>query len=137
MAAKAVDNLKASFGEFTCAGIMDGYVKDEAVAVDNICAARPRVLFVALGFPRQELFLDRHRQRFEEAGVRVCLGVGGSFDAYAGTVERAPDWIQRIHMEWFYRLCKQPSRWRRMLALPRFAGLVLRNPKRAVKVVPA
>lgn len=135
VAAKAVENLQETFGQFLCAGIMDGYVKDEELAVSSICEARPTALFVALGFPRQELFLLRHRDRFEAAGVRVVIGVGGSFDAYAGTVERAPEWIQRVHMEWFYRFCKQPSRWRRMLALPRFAGIVLRNPKKAVKAL--
>lgn len=135
VAAKAVENLKDSFGEFRCAGILDGYVKDEEMILDTICASRPTVLFVALGFPRQEHFLDRHRRRLEEAGVRVCIGVGGSFDAYAGTVERAPAWIQRIHLEWFYRLCKQPSRWRRMMVLPQFAGIVLRAPKKAVRVI--
>lgn len=134
VAAKAVENLKNSFGEFRCVGVMDGYVKDETVVIDSICAARPRVLFVALGFPRQELFLDRHRERLEQSGVRVCIGVGGSFDVYAGTVERAPVWVQRIHFEWLYRLWKQPSRWRRALALPKFAGIVLRGPKEAVKV---
>jgi N-acetylglucosaminyldiphosphoundecaprenol N-acetyl-beta-D-mannosaminyltransferase len=135
VAAKAVENLKANVGEFRCAGVLDGYIKDEAMIVDTICAARPTALFVALGFPRQEGFLDRHRKRFEDAGVRVCIGVGGSFDAYAGTVERAPAWVQRIHFEWLYRLWKQPSRWRRMLVLPQFAGIVLRAPKRAVKVI--
>jgi N-acetylglucosaminyldiphosphoundecaprenol N-acetyl-beta-D-mannosaminyltransferase len=136
VAAKAVENLRNSFGEFTCAGILDGFVKDEEFTVETICAARPTVLFVALGFPRQEHFLDRHRQRFEQAGIRVCVGVGGSLDAYAGAVERAPDWVQRIHFEWLYRLWKQPSRWRRMMVLPKFASIVLRGPKRAVKVIP-
>jgi N-acetylglucosaminyldiphosphoundecaprenol N-acetyl-beta-D-mannosaminyltransferase len=135
VAALAVDNLRQSYGEFACAGVLDGYVQDEAMIVDTICQARPTVLFVALGFPRQEHFLDRHRARLQAAGVRVCVGVGGSFDAYAGTVERAPEWVQKVHLEWLYRLCKQPSRWRRMLALPRFAALVLRAPKRAVKVI--
>lgn len=135
VAAKAVENLKDSLGEFRCAGILDGYVKDEQLILDTICAARPTVLFVALGFPRQEHFLDRHRERLRQAGVRVCIGVGGSFDAYAGTVERAPAWVQRIHFEWLYRLYKQPSRWRRMLVLPQFAGIVLRAPKKAVKVM--
>lgn len=134
VAAKAVENLQAGVGDFRCVGVTDGYVKDESAVIDAICAARPRVLFVALGFPRQELFLDRHRERLEEAGVRVCIGVGGSFDVYAGTVERAPGWVQRLHFEWLYRLWKQPSRWRRALALPKFAGIVLRGPKQAVTV---
>lgn len=135
VAAQAVDNLKDNLGEFRCVGILDGYEQDEEMIVQSICAARPTVLFVALGCPRQEFFLRRHQSRFEQAGVRIGIGVGGSFDAYAGTVERAPAWVQRIHFEWLYRLWKQPSRWRRMLALPKFAGIVLRDPKGSVKVV--
>lgn len=135
VADKAVEGLKKDVRDFVCAGTLDGYVKDEELVVETICQARPTVVFAALGFPRQELFLDRHRQRLQEAGVRVCIGVGGSFDAYAGTVPRAPDWVQRLHLEWLYRLYKQPSRWHRMLALPKFAGIVLKAPKRAVKVV--
>ncbi len=135
IAAQAVANLKENLGEFQCVGILDGYEQDEEMIIDTICAARPTVLFVALGCPRQEFFLRRHQTRLEDAGVRIGIGVGGSLDAYAGTVERAPAWVQRIHFEWLYRLWKQPSRWRRMLALPRFAGIVLRDPKGSVKVL--
>lgn len=136
VASQAVQNLQAQFGPFECAGVLDGFtLSDEEAVLQTIESARPTVLFVALGFPRQELFLDRHRARLQAAGVRVCLGVGGSFDAYAGTVERAPEWVQRVHLEWLYRLWKQPSRWRRMLALPQFAGRVLSGPKRAVRVL--
>lgn len=129
----AADNLKGSVADFECAGVMDGYVKDLESVLTSIEEARPQVLFVALGFPRQEMFLYQHRERLEKAGVRLGVGVGGSFDVYAGRVERAPAWVQRVHMEWAYRLLKQPSRWRRMLALPRFALKVLRAPKKAVR----
>ena len=135
VAARAVGNLTQTYGDFRCAGVMDGYVKDEESVLEAIEKSRPKVLFVALGFPRQESFLDRHRERLEKAGVRVGIGVGGSFDVFAGTVERAPGWVQRIHFEWLYRLLKQPSRWKRMLALPRFALRVLTSPKKAVEVL--
>lgn len=135
VAAQAVGNLTEKYGDFRCAGVVDGYVKDEESVLEAIEAARPKVLFVALGFPRQESFLDRHRERLEKAGVRVGVGVGGSFDVYAGTVERAPTWVQRIHFEWLYRLLKQPSRWKRMLALPKFALRVVASPKRAVEEI--
>jgi len=55
----------------------------------------------------------------------VGIGVGGSFDFIAGVSRRAPRWIQRIGLEWFYRLAREPWRWRRQLALPHFAWLVL------------
>lgn len=135
VAGKAVQNLMAKFGTFECVGVMDGYVQDEEEVLTAIEGARPSVLFVALGSPRQEFFLARHRDRLEAAGVRIGIGVGGSFDVYAGTVQRAPTWVQKLHFEWLYRLLKQPSRWRRMLALPRFAARVLVSPKKAVKVL--
>lgn len=53
-------------------------------------------------------------------GAKVCIGVGGSFDVMAGNVKRAPKFFRRFGLEWFYRLVSQPSRWRRMLRLPRF-----------------
>ena len=134
VAQQAAENLAANVREFECAGVMDGYVKDPEEVLAAIEAARPHVLFVALGSPRQELFLSQNRERLERSGVRIGVGVGGSFDVYAGTVERAPQWAQKLHFEWLYRLWKQPSRWRRMLALPRFAMRVLLSPKRAVRL---
>lgn len=134
VAQKAVANLEMERGEFTCVGTVDGYVEDRELVLQTIEALRPQVLFVALGFPRQENFLTDNKDRLERAGVRLGIGVGGSFDAYAGTVERAPTWIQRIHLEWLYRVLTQPSRWKRSLALPRFAFKVLSGPKRAVQV---
>lgn len=130
----AVARLKDDVGPLECVGVTHGFVSPDEV-IEVICQAKPKVLLVALGFPRQEKFLDAYRSRLSEAGVRVVMGVGGSFDAYAGTVERAPVWVQHLCLEWLYRLCRQPSRWRRMLALPRFAMRVLRAPKQAVKVL--
>lgn len=135
IAEKAVANLQEKVKSFQCAGILDGYVQDPEEVLQAIESARPHVLFVALGSPRQEAFLFDNRERLEAAGVRLGVGVGGSFDVYAGTVDRAPVWVQKVHMEWAYRLLKQPSRWRRMLALPRFALRVLLSPKRAVRSV--
>ena len=135
VAETAARNLNKTVGSFRCVGVKDGYVKDPEEILQAIEKSSPQVLFVALGSPRQENFLSKHRERLEKAGVRIGIGVGGSFDVYAGTVERAPQWVQRIHFEWLYRLWKQPSRWRRVLALPRFAIRVLIGPKRAVKPV--
>lgn len=135
VAKMAVENLTEKVGAFRCVGIKDGYVKDQEEVLRAIEEAKPHVLFVALGSPRQEAFLADSRERLEEAGVRLGVGIGGSLDVYAGTVERAPQIFQRLHFEWLYRLWKQPSRWRRMLALPKFALRVLLSPKRAVRPV--
>ena len=84
--------------------------------------ARPDILFVAFGAPAQDLWIARTLDRL---GVPVSVGVGGAFDYLAGRVPRAPQALQRAGLEWLYRLAIQPWRWRRMLALPRFAALVI------------
>lgn len=81
--------------------------------VDQIRAARPDALFVALGAPRQDEWIRDH---LAELGVPVCAGIGGVFNFLAGETRRAPDWIQTVGMEWAYRLAQEPRRlWRRYL----------------------
>lgn len=106
------------------AGTGHGYFgpADEEVVVAAVRGSGARVLLVALGAPRQEVFLHRHRH---ELGAAVALGVGGSLDVWAGRVSRAPDWTQRLGVEWLYRLAANPRRLRRQLALPRFAARVV------------
>lgn len=84
---------------------------------------RPDVVLVALGSPRQELWI--HRARADGHGL--WMGVGGSFDVWSGASARAPRWMMALQLEWLYRLLQQPGRWRRVLALPRFAGMVVRE----------
>lgn len=106
------------------AGTGHGYFDptNEDTVVAAVCASGARVLLVALGAPRQEVFLHRHRH---ELGAAVALGVGGSFDVWAGRVTRAPGWTQRLGVEWLYRLVADPRRVRRQLALPRFVARVV------------
>jgi N-acetylglucosaminyldiphosphoundecaprenol N-acetyl-beta-D-mannosaminyltransferase len=81
------------------------------------------LLFVAYGAPRQDKWIDRNRHTLRS--VRVAVGVGGSLDFVTGRAVRAPRWAQEMGLEWLHRLYKEPWRWRRMLALPRFAWRVL------------
>lgn len=94
--------------------------EDDIVA--RIRAADPDMLFVAYGAPKQDLWIRRNMARL---GVPVCMGVGGAFDFIAGVARRAPLWMQQANLEWLHRLIREPWRWRRMLALPRFAWAVL------------
>lgn len=93
--------------------------------VARINAARADVLYVAYGAPRQDLWIARNRDAL--VTVRAALGVGGSLDFITGVTPRAPRWVQRLWLEWLYRALRQPSRWRRLLRLPRFVWLVLRS----------
>ncbi len=97
--------------------------EDDASTRALIAAAgRVDVLLVAYGAPRQERWLDRN---LAELGIPVGIGVGGVFNYLAGDAPRAPGWVRRAHLEWLHRLITQPWRWRRQLALPRFALLAV------------
>jgi N-acetylglucosaminyldiphosphoundecaprenol N-acetyl-beta-D-mannosaminyltransferase len=90
---------------------------------DRLLAARPDLVLVALGVPRQETWI--HGLAGRRGGL--WMGVGGSFDVWAGVKKRAPAWMGALRIEWLYRLVQEPRRWRRMLALPAFAWAVLRD----------
>ncbi|MCS7292621.1 MAG: WecB/TagA/CpsF family glycosyltransferase, partial [Gloeomargarita sp. SKYBB_i_bin120] len=106
------------------AGYHHGYFTpaEENALVDEITQKQPRLILVALGVPRQELWIYQHRRCCPQA---VWVGVGGSFDIWAGVKKRAPRWVRRLYLEWAFRLYQEPWRWRRMLALPQFAWRVL------------
>jgi N-acetylglucosaminyldiphosphoundecaprenol N-acetyl-beta-D-mannosaminyltransferase len=78
---------------------------------------QPRIVFVGLGVPRQEIWIQKHRYLCPNA---IWVGVGGSFDIWSGAKNRAPSWLRNNNLEWSYRLYQEPYRWRRMLALPKF-----------------
>ena len=100
--------------EVRIAGIDPAFVKldqDQPEIVDRINAAKPDVLFVALGNPKQELWMGRNRAKLD---VGVMIGIGGTFNFIAGKVKRAPKWMQRCGLEWIYRILQEPGRlWRR------------------------
>ena len=89
-----------------------------------LLATRPHILFVAYGHPRQDHWINEH---LDELPAAVAMGVGGAFDFVAEITQRAPAWMQRAGIEWLHRLLHEPWRWRRMLKLPLFAGLVIRE----------
>jgi N-acetylglucosaminyldiphosphoundecaprenol N-acetyl-beta-D-mannosaminyltransferase len=107
------------------AGARDGYwrAEEEADVAAAIAAARPAMLFLAIPSPAKERFLARWK---DSIGAPFVMGVGGSFDVYAGLVRRAPRWLQRLGLEWLFRLAQEPRRmWRRYVTdAPRFAWLV-------------
>ncbi len=102
-----------------------GYQPPEAWATleQQLLESDPQVVLVALGVPRQETWIAPLARR----SSGVWMGVGGSFDVWAGVKKRAPAWMGALQIEWLYRLFKEPRRWRRMLALPAFAWAELRG----------
>ncbi|NLK97093.1 MAG: WecB/TagA/CpsF family glycosyltransferase [Epulopiscium sp.] len=106
-------------------GTDHGYFKeaDEEAVIKRIQEAKPDLLLVGLGAPKQEKWIEKYRKILP---AKACIGVGGSFDVMAGKVKRAPVAFQKLGLEWFYRLITQPTRAKRMLQLPVFAWEVLK-----------
>lgn len=122
----ASENLRRDFPGLTIAGTQNGYFTpdDEPGIVERIRESGAKALLVALGMPRQEKFISKH---FHDLGVGVAIGVGGSLDVFSGNVKRAPEWFQRHGLEWAYRLAQNPKKIAKVLTLPRFVWLVLRE----------
>jgi N-acetylglucosaminyldiphosphoundecaprenol N-acetyl-beta-D-mannosaminyltransferase len=124
----AVEVLQQRFPGLRMVGAIDGYFTpaQEPAVVRRIVAARPDMLFVALSSPKKERFLAEHEG---EMGVPFCMGVGGSLDVIAGRVRRAPRLLQRLGLEWLFRLAQEPRRlWRRYLQTnTQFLALLLRE----------
>lgn len=118
----AAEKMLQEHPKLHIAGIADGYFKDEAPVVEKINASGADALFVCLGAPKQEQFMVRHQK---ELHVKLMAGLGGSLDAFAGTVRRAPKWMIRLNLEWLYRLIKEPKRFKRMLRLPKYLWAVV------------
>lgn len=115
---KLIKNLKAKFPDVQIAGFHTpgmrtvGQLEDQAV-VDAINASNADVLWIGLGSPKQDVWMYNHRQLLN---VPVLLGVGAAFDFLSGQKKRAPVWMRRCGLEWFYRLCSEPKRlWKRYL----------------------
>jgi len=123
---QAVAVLREQYPGIRIVGSQHGYVKDEDMpgVITCINECKPDLLFVALGSPHQELWMARY---LPQLTVKVCQGVGGTFDVIAGRVRRAPKFFRSLHLEWFYRLASNPRRIRRQTALPLFAFHVLRK----------
>ena len=111
-------------------GSADGYFKDEAEVVARINEVKPDVLFVCLGAPKQEKFMKNH---LAELDVKLMLGLGGSLDGYAGVAKRAPQWMINLSLEWLYRLIKEPKRIGRMMRLPKFVVICVKEKLRRKK----
>ncbi|AOY74831.1 WecB/TagA/CpsF family glycosyltransferase [Clostridium formicaceticum] len=118
-AALACENMKKQYKGIKIAGFYHGYFqgKDEPEIIEEINQANPDILFVCLGAPKQEKWIYKYQHQLN---CKLAMGVGGSVDIYAGTAKRAPILFQKLGLEWFYRLAKEPWRIKRMMALPKF-----------------
>lgn len=113
----AGEKMRERFPGLVIAGTNDGYFQDDDPVVEKINAVQPDLLLVCLGAPKQELWMQRNAPRLR---VGLMAGLGGSLDVFAGNVKRAPKFFQKLGLEWFYRLIKEPKRIGRMMKLPKF-----------------
>lgn len=129
IAEKAKKNLEGKYPFIQIVGTHNGYFKDSESneIINEMNSVGAEIVFVCLGAPKQEKWIAEHKDRIR---AKVLMGVGGSLDVFAGTVERAPEFWCKAGLEWFYRLIKEPWRFKRMLALPKFALTVLFHGRR-------
>ena len=136
IAEKAGKNIVSQHPNLILLGTHHGYFSgvhtgkkghaEEKQIVEEIASQKPDLLFVALGAPGQEYFIDTYKSVLN---AKLLMGVGGSLDVISGEVKRAPEFYQKAGLEWLYRLIKEPSRIGRMAALPKFMIKVIFSKK--------
>lgn len=132
VAKEAGENIVKKYHNIRIAGYNNGYFKgshtgflgheEEMQVVEKINRAKPDILFVGFGAPKQEMWINEYKERLN---CKVIIGNGGTMDIIAGKAKRAPAIWQKLGLEWFYRLVKEPSRIKRQMVLPKFMLTVL------------
>ena len=119
VAEKAKEKAEQLYPGIEIVGVRNGFFSpaDNAAIIAEIREARPDLLLVALGVPKQEKWIAAH---LAELDVPAAIGVGGTLDVMAGVMKRAPYWMQKAKLEWLFRGLMQPKRAGRLLALPKF-----------------
>lgn len=120
VAAEAAEKMKEKYPALSVGGVHDGYFDPDGGenrrVVEQIAGSGAALLLVCLGSPKQEKWIAANRSALP--GVGVFAGLGGSLDVYSGRTRRAPALFRRLGLEWFYRLCREPSRFSRMVRIP-------------------
>lgn len=117
VAEEAAEKLTEAYPGLSVCGTHDGYFKEDGPVAEEIRQAGADVVFVCLGAPKQEKWIAKNGAA---TGASLLIGLGGSLDVFAGRVERAPEFWQKINMEWLYRGLKEPTRLKRIIKLPLF-----------------
>lgn len=132
---RVLDIYRNKYGASIIAGYRNGYFskEEEPVIAQAIADSQANLLFVAMPSPNKEKFMFKYRAIL--SGINFNMGVGGSFDVIAGYTKRAPDWMQRIGLEWFFRFIQEPRRmWKRyLIGNARFIQMVIHEKFRRKK----
>lgn len=123
---ECIINLIFKYPNLKILGSNDGYFDLDNCdgLIKDIQEKKPYALFVAMGCPRQELFISKYMDRLP---CNIFMGVGGSFDVFAGKVSRAPKWMRNLGLEWLHRVLKEPQRIGRLTCIPKFLLKVMLN----------
>lgn len=115
----AVKNIKNKYPGIRVSGFCDGYFDNEKLLkiINDIKNVKPDILFIALGSPKQEIFISNY---MDDLDCKIFMGVGGSFDLYSGRVKRAPKIMIKLGLEWLYRVSNEPVRIKRLGSIPKF-----------------
>src|SRR5699024_5837411 len=132
VAKRAMEKVSEKYPGIRIVGEHHGYFKDDKQVIRQINYSKADILFVGLGFPKQESWIDKNGKELET--VKVAIGNGGVLDLLAGDAKRAPKIFIKLGLEWLYRLILEPSRIRRQLAIPKFLFHVIID-RNAVKIV--
>lgn len=126
VAESAAEKLRLKFPGCNIVGTRHGYFPAESdeIVAREVAEAKPDILFVGMGMPRQECFI---RASQDVIGAKVAMGVGGSFDVFSGKTKRAPRLFRRLRLEWLWRLMLNPSKIAKVKLLPKFVLLVLKE----------
>ena len=132
VAETAKAQLEARFPGLKIIGTHHGFLNEQnkPQLIADIKAKKPDVLLVGMGAPRQEFFIADYKNEYQ---VPVSIGIGGCIDIWAGVKKRAPKVMQNLHLEWFYRLIKEPTRFLRMMVLPQFVFYAARYKERRIR----
>lgn len=122
---ECIEKLKNKYAKLSISGSHNGYfdLNNCSELVDDVKAKKPYALFIAMGSPRQDMFIIKN---MEILPCKIFMGVGGSFDVFSGKVKRAPRWMISLGLEWLYRVAKEPWRIKRLISIPKFLIQVLR-----------
>lgn len=121
----AIENLSKEYQNLNVVYSHDGYFDNDEDIIESVISANPDLILVALGSPKQEFFIHNIKEKLSNS---TLIGLGGSFDVWAGVVERAPKIYQKLGLEWLYRTLKEPKRFKRIFpTLPLFVLKVLKE----------
>lgn len=123
---KCVENIRRDYPKLKIAGYHNGYFDMDNCEniIKDIQKSNPWAIFVAMGSPRQEIFIEKIKNIMD---TKIYMGVGGVFDIFSGNLKRAPKWMISLGLEWLYRVIKEPFRIKRLISIPKFLIVVLKN----------